>query len=548
MIILVNPLGDFPLNDDWVYGLSVKSILEKGDFRLPSYSTANFFSQAFWGALFCLPFGFSFTALRFSTLTLGLIGVVITYAILRQVKATPEISLLGALLIAFNPIYFGMSNTFMTDVPFFAITFLSFYFLILGLKHDSNLQIVFGIFLSYIALLIRQYGIIITLAFWFAYSIKKGLNPQNIIKGFIPLFTSVLIQVIYQKWMISTNRIPPLENPQYESFFQSIKVFFLEFNTLLSKFSFIAILFFVYLALFLLPFIITVFSRNLQYYRQKKMILLSIFSVVVVMILGSLSLTNRKMMPFLGNVLNGFGLGPLTLRDTYFLGLNYFSTPFVIKILWLLLTIISILATVLLIYYLLLATVKIFNRDQDSNDQQNKWLITFIISGFFSYLSLVIASGRFDRYLLPLLPLSMVAVFLSTRDIVKKNVGDKITSLVVIIVLIYGAFTIGATHDYLAWNRSRWQALNDLMKESRILPNNIDGGYEFNGWYLYDYKYKGNPDKSFWWVDNDDYIISFGPLDGYETVKQYPFRKWLFFDQGNIFVLHRSAKANSVKP
>ena len=548
MIILVNPLGDFPLNDDWVYGLSVKYILEKGDFRLPSVSTANFFSQAFWGALFCLPFGFSFTALRFSTLTLGLVGVVITYSILRQVKATPEISLLGALLIAFNPIYFGMSNTFMTDVPFFAITFLSFYFLILGLKHDSNLQIVFGIFLSYIALLIRQYGIIITLAFWFAYSIKKGLSTQNIIKGFIPLFTSVLIQVTYQKWMISTNRTPPLTNPQYESFLQSAKVFFLEFNTLLSKFSFITTFFFVYLALFLLPFIITVFSRNFQYYRQKKMILLSIFSVVVVMVLGSLSLTNRKMMPFLGNVLNGFGLGPLTLRDTYFFRLNYFSTPFVIKILWLLLTIISILATVLLIYYLLLATVKIFNRDQDSNDQQNKWLITFIISGLFSYLSLVIASGRFDRYLLPLLPLSMVAIVLSTRDIIKKNVGNKITSLVVIIVLIYGAFTIGATHDYLAWNRSRWEALNDLMKESRILPNNIDGGYEFNGWYLHDYKYKGNPDKSFWWVDNDDYIISFGPLEGYETVKKYPFRKWLFFDQGNIFVLHRSAKANSVKP
>jgi hypothetical protein len=195
-----------------------------------------------------------------------------------------------------------------------------------------------------------------------------------------------------------------------------------------------------------------------------------------------------------------------------------------------------------------LATLKIFDQAQDSNNQQNKWLITFIISGFFSYLSLVIASGRFDRYLLPLLPLSMVAVFLSTRDIVKKNVGDKITSLVVIIVLIYGAFTIGATHDYLAWNRSRWQALNDLMKESRILPNNIDGGYEFNGWHLYDPKYKGSPDKSVWWVDNDDYIISFGPLDGYEAVKQYPFRKWLFFDQGNIFVLHRSAKANSVKP
>jgi hypothetical protein len=544
MIILVNPLGDFPLNDDWVYGLSVKSILEKGDFRLPAYSSANLLPQAFWGALFCLPFGFSFTALRFSTLTLGLIGVVITYAILRQVKATPEISLLGALLIAFNPIYFGMSNTFMTDVPFFTVTFLSFYFLILGLKYDSNLQIALGIFLSYIALLIRQYGIIITLAFWFAYSIKKGLSTRNIIKGFIPLFTSVLIQVIYQKWIISTNRIPPLENPQYGIFLQFINVFFLE----LLPISYFIIIFFVYLGLFLLPFIITVFSRNFQHYRQRKMILLSIFSVVVVMVLGFMNLTNRKTMPFLENVLTSFGLGPLTLRDTYILRLHYFSTPFVIKILWALLTTIAILTTVLLIYHLLLATVKIFDQSQDPNNQQNKWLIVFIISGFFSYLLLIAFSGSFDRYLLPLVPLSMIAILLSTRDVTKKNLGDKITSLVVIMLLIYGVFTIGATHDYLAWNRSRWHALNDLMEESRILPNNIDGGYEFNGWYLYDFKYKESRGKSPWWVDKDDYIISFGPLDGYEAVKQYPFRGWLFSGQTNIFVLHKSSKVNSVRP
>lgn len=546
MIILVNPLGDFPLNDDWVYGLSVKSILEKGDFRLPSPSSTNLLPQAFWGALFCLPFGFSFTALRFSTLTLGLIGVVITYAILRQVKANPEISLLGALLIAFNPIYFGLSNTFMTDVPFFAVTFLSFYFLILGLKHDSNLQIALGIFLSYIALLIRQYGIIITLAFWFAYSVKKGLSVRNIIKGFIPLFTSVLVQVIYQKWMISTNRMLNVSNPQYQSFFHSIKDFFLDYHTLVSKFS-LTIRALVYLGLFLLPFIITVCSRKFRYNRQEKLILLSSFFIVVVMGSRLLNLTNRTM-PLLGNILASFGLGPLTLRDTYILKLNYPPIPLVIKISWILLTIIAILATVLLVYYLVLATLKIFDRTQDPNNRQNKWLIIFIISGLFSYLSLVVLSGPFDRYLLPLLPLSMIAILLSTKDVIKKNLDNKITSLAVIILLIYGGLTIGATHDYLAWNRSRWQALNDLMEESRILPNNIDGGYEFNGWYLYDFKYKRSRDKSYWWVDNDDYIISFGPLDGYEAVKQYPVRRLLFFGPRDIFVLHRSAKANSVKP
>src|SRR5437868_2748320 len=74
MTAFVAPSGDFPLNDDWIYALGVKSILETGRFELPIESVANVFVQAYWGATFCLPFGFSFTALRFSTLTLGVVA------------------------------------------------------------------------------------------------------------------------------------------------------------------------------------------------------------------------------------------------------------------------------------------------------------------------------------------------------------------------------------------------------------------------------------------------------------------------------------------
>jgi|SRR5215831_12123775 len=40
MVILVNPIGDFPLNDDWAYGWSVKTLVEKRElsaFRLDGY-------------------------------------------------------------------------------------------------------------------------------------------------------------------------------------------------------------------------------------------------------------------------------------------------------------------------------------------------------------------------------------------------------------------------------------------------------------------------------------------------------------------------------
>ncbi|MBD0346976.1 MAG: hypothetical protein ICV63_19555 [Coleofasciculus sp. Co-bin14] len=119
-------------------------------------------------------------------------------------------------------------------------------------------------------------------------------------------------------------------------------------------------------------------------------------------------------------------------------------------------------------------------------------------------------------------------------------------SISIVMMLLCLGFTIGATHDYLSWNRVRWQALGDLIQEEGISPNRIDGGYEFNGLYLFDIKYKPSPNKSWWWVDRDDYIVSFGPLPGYDEMKRYPFRRWVPFGQGNIFILQKTNKSSGV--
>src|SRR5712664_3532824 len=74
-VVLIHPQGNFPLSDDWAYGGAVKSLLDSGSVKLPDWCAPNLIAQMFWGALFCLPTGFSFTALRVSTLVLGLLGV-----------------------------------------------------------------------------------------------------------------------------------------------------------------------------------------------------------------------------------------------------------------------------------------------------------------------------------------------------------------------------------------------------------------------------------------------------------------------------------------
>jgi hypothetical protein len=106
------PVGDFPLNDDWAYGWTAKSVLESGRFVPSDWAATNLLPQALWGGLFGVPFGFSFTALRVSTLVLGLLGVLLSYGLLREVEASPPLAMLGALVIAVNPLYFSLQSTF----------------------------------------------------------------------------------------------------------------------------------------------------------------------------------------------------------------------------------------------------------------------------------------------------------------------------------------------------------------------------------------------------------------------------------------------------
>ena len=137
MILLANPIGDFPLNDDWAYAYSVQHLLQHGELRFSDWTATNLLGQVVWGALFCLPFGFSFTALRFSTAVLGFVGILGTYGILRELNASRQTAAVGALTLAFCPIYFVLSLTFMNDVPFVAFAIASLYFFMRGLRLES---------------------------------------------------------------------------------------------------------------------------------------------------------------------------------------------------------------------------------------------------------------------------------------------------------------------------------------------------------------------------------------------------------------------------
>lgn len=49
--VVINPVGDFPLNDDWAYGLPVEVLLKEHAFKLTDWQGASLVVQLGWGVL-----------------------------------------------------------------------------------------------------------------------------------------------------------------------------------------------------------------------------------------------------------------------------------------------------------------------------------------------------------------------------------------------------------------------------------------------------------------------------------------------------------------
>jgi hypothetical protein len=183
------------------------------------------------------------------------------------------------------------------------------------------------------------------------------------------------------------------------------------------------------------------------------------------------------------------------------------------------------------------------------------WMIAMAISICAIYYLPIAGDGFFDRYILPILPFAIL-LCLKCRVVCTRHSAtppaapapptrltrtfaiDSFTFLFCVFLLFV---SIIFTHDYFSWNRARWNAADYLLGDLKIPADKIDGGFEFNGWYCYTSRYKASPEKSFWWVQDDEYIIAFGNIPGYVKIKSFEYPRWLDFSIREIHILKRSS-------
>ena len=524
MVAVVRPWGEFPLNDDWSYALSVRSLIQDGTFRMTFNTTMTLVTQVLWGALFCLPFGFSFTALRISTLVAGLGGLIAIYLLARELGAGRRITLIAALTMAVNPIYFGLSNTFMTDVPFVALSAFSIYAFVRSLRRESTASYILSIVLVCLAVLLRQAGLMLPVAFGLGYLVRHGIRLPRVVQAVIPSAAAVISLIVYQRWLDATGRLPEFYGYQINMangfFTQGLRIF--------EAFGDVVLRACCYLGLFLFPLLLLVFVARVRGWKLVVTAALAVAFYVLMRLIGWMG--GMPLYQGIGHVLIPQGIGPLTSP-----GANPAPLP---HWFWLIITWISALGASMLVIHLLMSAQMLLRRSDRS--QADRPLMAMMAAGLVLCLGPVVMLYFFcilDRYFLPAIPFLIGAILLIDRPPMK--LGRGITVAVVAILILGGTFTVGVTHDYLAWNRVRWPALNDLVAKG-VSPLEIDGGYEINGLCFLDSRYGGDFSSRFVAKNEALYAITLGPYAGYRPVKAYPYQNWIPPRQGRVFVMRRS--------
>jgi hypothetical protein len=503
-IILVNPIGEFPSVDDWAYLTSVRTLVERGEIVLSDWSAPNLISQVFWGALFSLPFGVSYTALRISTLVVALLGAFALFKLMREAQQSIALSILGALLFLFNPIFFVLSFTFMTDVPFLAAQTGSMLFLVIGLRAASASASAFGWFLAVVAQLCRQTGIAIPFAYGGAYLAKHGWSIKRAAIAVLPLVAFLALQWAYAYWLESTGRMPLNFSKQMQT---ALPILTGSPLGLAYRVFEVALYVFFYLGLFLLPLSLPVMATIIATVSRAKIAAAIGGIAALTGLLSVISLRAGLVMPVWPHTWRATGLG----FDSYG---GVMPPPLILTAM----TFLAVFGGVLLVACIGRAIYLSIAKPAAGG---GSWALAFGLLGgcaLAGMLSLVVF--KYDRYLLPIVPWLALCVSLAAPIPSAPRWSILLGGMLVVFVAGYSIINV---HNYVAEKRATAQAIDGLV--SKGIPRElIDGTWPFNGHAQYGRFASKRIFRG--WYRKRDFVIGFKTEPERPLLARYPVARW----------------------
>lgn len=456
-VVVVNPIGNFPLNDDWSYALNVRNWVDGGVFKFNDWAAMTQLTHILLGIGVTEWVGFSHTALRFVTLGVVALSMGASHgrigmgaSMMRPYHAPLRFALL------FNPLFFSLSFTFMTDVLFVILFLVSMDLLV---REKWGWGTVFAV----LATLTRQTGVGLGLS-WVVVAVSGRMHgrirngrindaplhaplhaPLN-----LPIALSILLIAVLALYSVLMSHFGVISG-NYNTLGDLLWI--LDHERPLARMGANAALVGVYLGLFTLPVL------PLAWRRHWNSAPWWVFAGITVILFG---LTwGRFPMTHDGNLLFGWGIGPILMT-----GGNGFESPWPWMGVWLQgmgAAGGSVLA------------VAAWNALRDPQSAPIiRWGVV-VMAGFTLFI--LINQYFFDRYVLLLVPF---ALWVMAPESTTASRRARISSWVLIGIM--AAYSIYGTRQYLDVNRERWAAVESLM-DGGVPASDIDGGFEVNKWF-----------------------------------------------------------------
>jgi hypothetical protein len=535
--VVVPTLAPVATTDDWAYARSAQILLDQARLTIFPVVAATAVFQIVWGALFGFIFEPTLGIFRLSTVVITALGGLALYGLCRDLGVAPGRSALGVATFLFNPLVFVLAFTFMTDAHFMALLVIATWLYAKALEPEQvdGRLVVAGSGVAALAFLTRQQGALIVPAVVVFLLLSRRLR-------FDRASLLVLVQLLalpllaaggYYLWLRYGNDVPQVQT----TFFREI----LEEGWsgtwwLLRRLTVVELM---YLGLFALPLMVAALRGVPGLVRAiapRGWILFAAWQAIL--LIGVTALwAGGALMPYIGQFFGSGGPGAPDIRG---------SRPILLGP-----QIRSALTVVCLISSLLLASIAARGMNAPPSRERGRaglllsiglWQVLGVMAPSYHYIGW--AAGSLDRYLLPLVPLTIALALWALR-------GVRISlPLGWIVIAALALFSVAGTRDYLVFMRAVW-AMGEEATAAGVPLDRLDAGSGWDGYHLYEYGLehrvrsrtpKGGP----WWVyfyapaTDSAYVVASKPLPGYRVIIERPYSSWLQQEPTNLYLLNRT--------
>jgi hypothetical protein len=386
-------------------------------------------------------------------------------------------------------------------------------------------ELIAGLALACLSVFIRQIGLAVLIGFLLAYPLRRGFGKRWVLLAIFPAVLSAALLWLFERYLLFIGEMPG----QYTEKPDAIKAFMNDLAHLrlgaLKAPIWISVVLPLYVGLYALPYVLwiapSVIARITPARRTAAKLLVAAVTVGVTALLAF----RGWIMPIIGNQLNNFSMGLITLPG---------APSGMPRLFWIGITGLAATGAALAILSLgVFAGEKWLTRAAASAHEPWSWQVVFLLGvAAFNFAPIALAYGSiFDRYFLAFLPLllGLIAALGHGQKIIPGPLVGWLSALVMVAYLTFG---VAATHDYLAWNRALWATATELHERWGVPKDQIDGGFEYNNFldarerlrtrWIHQrgvveiIKYPSRP-----------YRLAFGPLAAYQIISQTECWPWL---------------------